>query len=52
MNFVFFANTDSSSRASDIGGAVKAGRLGAEWAAKILSGKTAAQASAAVGLAG
>jgi monoamine oxidase len=52
MDFVFFANTDSLSRASDIGGAVKAGRLGAEWAAKILSGKSAAQASAAVGLAG
>jgi monoamine oxidase len=52
MEFVFFANTDSISRVSDISGAVTSGRLGAEWATKILSGKSAAQAGAAVGLAG
>jgi protoporphyrinogen oxidase len=52
MDFIFFANTDSVSMASDIAGAVKSGRMGAEWAAKILAGKSTAQASAAAGFAG
>lgn len=49
MARIFFANTDSLGPESLTAGAVKMGRLGAEWAEKILAGKSAGVLAAPIG---
>ncbi|MBV8781572.1 MAG: NAD(P)-binding protein [Phycisphaerae bacterium] len=50
LDRVFFANTDSVGPESLASGGVTAAKMGAEWVAKRLAGKSAMQAAAAVGL--
>jgi len=49
LDRIFFANTDSISPVSDIGGAVEVGQRGAEWVKKRMAGASARAAAAALG---
>jgi monoamine oxidase len=51
MDRIFFANTDSVGPESLASGGVAAAKKGVEWAEKLIAGKSARQAAAAVGLA-
>jgi monoamine oxidase len=46
LDRIYFANTDSISPVSDIGGAVQVGQRGAEWVKKRMSGVSASAAAA------
>jgi monoamine oxidase len=46
MDRIYFANTDSVSPVSDIGGAVEVGQRGAEWVQKRMAGTSASAAAA------
>jgi monoamine oxidase len=48
LDRIYFANTDSVSLVSDIGGAVEVGQRGAEWVKKRMSGVSASAAAAAL----
>jgi monoamine oxidase len=47
---VFFANTDSVGPVSDVGGAIRAARMGVDWVEKRMAGAGRASASAVAGL--